>query len=123
MSIAAPGPRGSVTPMPRAELRSWDVLLAVVGTLAVVVEGILRGPAGLSPAAYALTLVAGAPLAFRTRVPLAALVAVEAGAVVCSIVLHANWTVTGSFSKIRSRTGCLIRMDSPRFPVRTPLTQ
>jgi signal transduction histidine kinase len=81
--------------MPRAELRSWDVLLAVVGTLAVVVEGILRGPAGLSPAAYALALVAGAPLAFRTRLPLAALIGVEAGAVVCSIVLHANWTVTG----------------------------
>ena len=95
MSIAAPSPRGSVTPMPRAELRAWDVLLAVVGTLAVVVEGILRSPAGLSPAAYALALVAGAPLAFRTRLPLAALIGVEAGAVVCSIVLHANWTVTG----------------------------
>ncbi|HEY4027891.1 MAG TPA: histidine kinase [Candidatus Dormibacteraeota bacterium] len=81
--------------MPRGDLRSWDVLLAVAGTLAVVVEGALRGRAGLSPAAYPLALVAGAPLAFRTRAPLAAFVAVGTGAVACAIVLHASWTVTG----------------------------
>jgi signal transduction histidine kinase len=74
--------------------RYGDVLLAIVGTLAVVVEALFRAPPGVSPLAYSLALLAGAPLAVRTRAPLAALVAVVAGAVVNATVLHASWTVT-----------------------------
>jgi signal transduction histidine kinase len=66
----------------------------MVGTLAVVIEGLLRAPAGLSPVAYGLALVAGAPLAIRTRAPLSALLGVETGALACAIVLHASWTAT-----------------------------
>ncbi|HEY2656218.1 MAG TPA: histidine kinase [Solirubrobacteraceae bacterium] len=70
-----------------------DVALAAAGTVAVLVEGLVRAPAGVSPAAYLLAAVAGAPLAFRTRAPLLALAGVEVGAVACAGVLHASWTV------------------------------
>jgi signal transduction histidine kinase len=75
--------------------RSWDVALAVVGAAALIVEGHLRAKGGLSPGAYVLALAAAAPLAWRTRAPLTALVAVEAGAVLCVAGFHASWVATG----------------------------
>jgi signal transduction histidine kinase len=76
-----------------AELRLPDVALAVVGTVAVLIEGGLRAPADVSPAAYLLAAVAGAPLAIRTLAPLRALAGVEVGAVACAAVLDASWIV------------------------------
>jgi signal transduction histidine kinase len=83
----------TTTPFAAAELRPADAALAVVGTAAVLVEGLLRAPAGVSPAAYLLAAVAGGPLAIRTRAPLWALAGVEVGAVACAVVLHATWSV------------------------------
>jgi signal transduction histidine kinase len=74
-------------------LRSWDVALAAAGAAALIIEGHAKG--GLSPGAYVLAVVAGAPLAWRTRAPLAALVGVEAGAVLCVVAFHAGWAATG----------------------------
>lgn len=70
-----------------------DVALAVVGTVAVLVEGLVRAPVGVSPAAYLLAVLAGGPLAIRTRAPVLALAGVEVGAVACAAVLHASWSV------------------------------
>jgi hypothetical protein len=40
-----------------------------------------------------------------------------------TIAIDASWIVTGSFCAIRSRTGTLMRSDSPKSPDTTPLTQ
>jgi hypothetical protein len=39
------------------------------------------------------------------------------------IAIEPSWSVTGSFCAISSRTGILLRKDSPKLPVRTPLSQ
>ena len=73
---------------------SWDVGLAVAGTAALIIEGELRSSSALSPGAYVLAAAAAAPLVWRTRLPLAALVGVEAGAVICAAVFHASWSAS-----------------------------
>jgi signal transduction histidine kinase len=75
-------------------LRSWDIALVAVGAAALIVEGLLRAKASLSPGAYVLAVAAAAPLAWRTRAPLAALVGVEAGALLCAVAFHASWAAT-----------------------------
>jgi signal transduction histidine kinase len=76
-------------------LRSWNVALAAAGAVALIVEGLVRADGGLSPGAYVLAVVAAAPLAWRTRAPLAALVGVEAGALACVVAFDASWVATG----------------------------
>jgi signal transduction histidine kinase len=81
--------------MSKRGLRSWNVVLAAGGAVALIVEGQLRANGGLSPGAYVLAVVAAAPLAWRTRAPLAALVGVEAGALLCAVAFDASWAATG----------------------------
>jgi signal transduction histidine kinase len=81
--------------MAKRGLRSWNVVLAAAGAAALIVEGHLRASGGLSPGAYALAFAAAAPLAWRTRAPLAALVGVETGALLCVVAFHASWAATG----------------------------
>jgi signal transduction histidine kinase len=81
--------------MSTRSLRSWDVALAAAGAIALIVEGLVRAKGGLSPGAYVLALAAAAPLAWRTRAPLAALVGVEAGALLCAVAFDASWAATG----------------------------
>jgi signal transduction histidine kinase len=81
--------------MPNRGLRSWNVALAAVGAVALIVEGSLRAKGGLAPGAYVLAVLAAAPLAWRTRAPLAALVGVEAGALACVVAFDASWVATG----------------------------
>jgi signal transduction histidine kinase len=81
--------------MPARGLRSWNVALAAAGAAALIVEGQLRASGGLSPCAYVLAVAAAAPLAWRTRAPLAALVGVETGALLCVVAFHASWAATG----------------------------
>ena len=69
--------------MPNRALRFFDVGLAVVAAAALIIEGSLRATGGLSPGAYVLAIASAAPLAWRTRSPLAALAGVEVGAVLC----------------------------------------
>ena len=71
-----------------------DLVLAVIGAGALIVEGLLRSNGGLSPGAYALAVAAAAPLAWRTRAPLAALGGDELGAVLCAAAFHASWAAT-----------------------------
>jgi signal transduction histidine kinase len=76
-------------------LRSWDVALAVVGVGALLVEGIERATAGVWPGAYAFSLVAAAPLAWRRTSPLPAMFVAEAGAIACVLTFRASWAATG----------------------------
>lgn len=68
-----------------------DVVLAAAAVAALLVEGNLRANGGLSAGWYFLAIAAGAALAWRTRAPLLALVAVEAGALASAAAFSANW--------------------------------
>jgi signal transduction histidine kinase len=80
--------------MPNRALRFFDVGLAVVAAPALITEGSLRAKGGLSPGAYVLAVAAAAPLAWRTRAPLAAIAGVEVGAVMCAAAFDAGWAAT-----------------------------
>lgn len=75
--------------------RSWDMALAAVGAATLLVEGIARAKGTVWPGVYVLSLIAAAPLAWRTTAPLIALFAVEAGAIACAIAFHASWAASG----------------------------
>jgi signal transduction histidine kinase len=80
--------------MSQRRLPSWDVALAVAAAAGLIVEGHFRSRGGLSPGDYLLALGAAVPLAWRSRAPLAALIGVELGAVLCSIAFDASWSAT-----------------------------
>jgi signal transduction histidine kinase len=75
-------------------LRLLDVGLAAVAAAALITEGSLRANGGLPPGAYVLAIASAAPLAWRTRAPLAALAGVEVGAVLCVVAFDAGWAAT-----------------------------
>jgi signal transduction histidine kinase len=81
--------------MPKRGLRPWNVVLATAGVAALIIEGHERAKGGLPAGAYVLAVAAAAPLAWRTRAPLVALVGVEAGALLCVVAFHASWAATG----------------------------
>jgi signal transduction histidine kinase len=70
--------------------RSTDLALAGVGAVALVADSSTR-----SLGACVLAIAAASPLAWRTRAPLPALIAVAAGALACAAVLSAGWAATG----------------------------
>jgi signal transduction histidine kinase len=72
-------------------LPSRNVALAAAGAIALIVEGGIRADGGLSAGAWVLAVAAAAPLAWRTRAPLAALVGVEIGAILCVVSFDATW--------------------------------
>lgn len=63
--------------------------------MALIVEGQLRAKGGISPGGVLLAIAAAAPLVWRARAPVAALLAVEAGAVLFVIAFRASWSATG----------------------------
>jgi signal transduction histidine kinase len=71
--------------------RLLDGVLALAGATALIVDGLLSAHGGLPPGAYPLALLAAAPLVFRRQAPLAALFAVEAGAIACVAVFEPKW--------------------------------
>jgi signal transduction histidine kinase len=75
-------------------LRSWNVALAALGAIALLIEAHARADGGVSPGVFLLAVAAAAPLAWRTRAPLAALVGVEAGALACVVAFDASWVST-----------------------------
>jgi signal transduction histidine kinase len=81
--------------MPTRRLGYWNLALALTGAVALIVDGEVHANSGLPPAAFLLAVVAAAPLAWRTRAPLAALIAVEVGAVLCVAAFHASVAATG----------------------------
>jgi signal transduction histidine kinase len=80
--------RGSVcaVSIPTPPVR--DIALAAAAAAALIVEGSTRAKGGISPAEGLLAVAAAAPLAWRRRAPVAALLAVEAGAVACVLVFR-----------------------------------
>jgi signal transduction histidine kinase len=86
--------RDSVDDMPNRRPPTLDIALAAVAAAGLIVEGQLRSSGGLSLGAYALAIAAAAPLAWRNTAPLASLVAVEAGALLCAFAFHASWAAT-----------------------------
>ena len=66
--------------------------LAAISAAALCGDGILLENASVWPGAYALSLLAAAPLAWRSSAPLAALFAVEAGVIACVFAFHASWS-------------------------------
>ena len=65
--------------------RYFDWALVIAGAAALIVDGLLRGDS-LPPVAYPLAVAAAVPLAFLRRAPLASLLGVEGGAIVCVAV-------------------------------------
>ena len=80
--------------MRKRRLLSWDVALAVAAAAGLIVEGQLRSNGGLSPGDYLLAIAAATPLAWGLRAPLAALIGVELGAVLCAAAFDASWSAT-----------------------------
>ncbi len=80
--------------MPHPGLRSWNVALAAVAAVALIVEASLRSSGGLSPSAYVLSVAAAAPLAWRTLTPVGALVGVEVGALAWAVAFDATDVAT-----------------------------
>lgn len=80
--------------MPQRRVLSWDVALAAAAAAGLIAEGQLRSSGGLSPGDYLLAIAAAAPLAWRSRAPLAALIGVVLGAVLCAAAFHAGWSAT-----------------------------
>jgi signal transduction histidine kinase len=70
-----------------ARPRPWDLLFALAGAGALAGDGIHRG-AGSAAAAIPLALVACLPLAWSSRAPLASLLGVAAGLLVCLAVFQ-----------------------------------
>jgi signal transduction histidine kinase len=73
----------------------WNVALVVAGAAALIVEGAVGENGGVSPGDVVLSIAAAAPLAWRTRAPLAALVGVGVGALACVVAFHPGWAATG----------------------------
>ncbi|MBV8734183.1 MAG: two-component sensor histidine kinase [Solirubrobacterales bacterium] len=80
--------------MSQRRLLSWDVALAAAAAAALIVEGQLRSSGGLSAGDYLLAIAAAAPLAWRSRAPLAALIGVELGTLLCAAAFDASWSAT-----------------------------
>jgi signal transduction histidine kinase len=81
--------------VPRPALRTRDVALAAVAAAALLGEGALRAEGGsITPADCLLAIATAAPLLWRERAPVAALLAVEVGAVLCVLAFHASWSAT-----------------------------
>ena len=76
-------------------VRPLDLALAATAVAALIIEGQLRSSSSLSPAAYVLAVAAAAPLLWRTRAALPALVGVGAGGVTCAAVFGASWSASG----------------------------
>jgi len=80
--------------MRKRRLVSWDVGLAVAAAAGLIVDGQLRASGRMSAGDYLLAIAAALPLAWCSRRPLAALIGVEVGAVLCAAVFGASWSAT-----------------------------
>lgn len=72
-----------------------DVALAAAAAVALIVEGSVRAKGGISAADCLLAIAAATPLAWRTRAPVATLLAVEVGAVVSVVAFRPGGAATG----------------------------
>lgn len=81
-------------PMRVSWSRRWDAALALVAAAAMVTEGLVRAEPGIWPGAYLLAPLVALPLVWRARAPLAALLAVELGAVGCVLAFDAKLSAT-----------------------------
>jgi signal transduction histidine kinase len=72
----------------------WNVALAAAAAVGLIIEAELRAKGSLEPGAFPLAIVAAAPLAWRTRAPLAALVCLGIGTLAFVALFHAGWIPT-----------------------------
>lgn len=86
---------GSVEMMRVQRPPVWDIVIAAVAAAALIVDGSRRAGSVLPPGDWLLAAAACAPLAWRSRFPLAVLLAVMAGAIVCIAVFEPNDLVVG----------------------------
>jgi signal transduction histidine kinase len=84
--------RGSVCYVPIQPPNLRAVALAAAAAVALIAEGSQRAKGGISPADCLLAIAAASPLAWRTRAPVAALLSVEVGAILCVFAFHATWS-------------------------------
>ena len=77
-----------------APLYMRDAALAAVAAVALVVEGQLRAKGGITLGDALLAIAAAAPLAWRRQAPVAVLLFVEVGAVLCVLAFRASWSAT-----------------------------
>jgi signal transduction histidine kinase len=84
----------AITQTSISRLPRWDVVLALVATAAAILETAIGGGESLPIAAYLLSPVAAAPLAWRRRAPVPALIGVALGAFIDAVALAAPWTAT-----------------------------
>ena len=80
--------------MSQRRLLSWDVALVTTAAAGLMIEGQLRSSAGLSTGDYLLAVAAAVPLAWRSHAPLASLIGVELGALLCAAAFDASWSAT-----------------------------
>jgi signal transduction histidine kinase len=66
----------------------------MAAAIALIVEGEVRAKGGLGIGDWLLAVAAATPLAWRTRRPLAALVGVEAGALLCVVAFRGSGAAT-----------------------------
>jgi signal transduction histidine kinase len=78
--------------IPAPRLR--DVALVAAAAVALIVEGGVRAKGFISPAECVLAIAAASPLAWRSRAPVATLVAVEVGAILCVVAFRAGGAAT-----------------------------
>ena len=76
--------------MPNRRFSPWDVALAAAAAIALIVEGQVRAKGALGIGDWLLAVAAAAPLAWRTRAPMAALIGVELGAILCVLAFRAG---------------------------------
>jgi signal transduction histidine kinase len=86
--------RDSVDDMRNQRPSRLDIALAALGAAGLIVEGQLRSSGSVSLAECVLAIGAAAPLAWRRTAPLAALIAVEAGGVLCAFAFDASWSAS-----------------------------
>jgi signal transduction histidine kinase len=93
--MTATTPGGSVCAVSIPTPPARDVALAAAATAVLIIEGSTRAKGGISPAEGLLAVAAAAPLAWRRLAPVAALLAVEAGAVACVLAFRPIWSAIG----------------------------
>jgi signal transduction histidine kinase len=80
--------------VPEQRVSTWNVALALAAAIALIIEGSVRAKSGLGIGDCLLAVVAAAPLAWRNRAPLAALIGVVGGALLCVVAFRASGTAT-----------------------------
>jgi signal transduction histidine kinase len=87
--------RASVITMVHPGLRTWNIVIAAAAAAVLMIEGNVRATGGMAPGDYLLAVTAAVPLVWTTRLPLAALLLVGFGGLLCDAAFDAGRTASG----------------------------